>query len=100
MDNLHTDNQEFTDISQDSINALLPVNQSFGDQQVWHHLTECHSPVDYKGNPFDEAVGLMVLAAAQLVKLNLLAGRNLSGPLELDPSRHQTLPQGSGMSLL
>jgi hypothetical protein len=54
------------------------------------------------GNPSGAAAGLVVvlLTAAQLVTLNLWLGRILSGPLELDPSRHQTLPQGSGMSLL
>lgn len=83
-----------------NIKALLPANQSFGVPQAWQQLTECRNLVDYKGNPSGEAVGLMVLAAAQLVMLNLYAGRNLSAPLELDPSRHQTLPQGSGMSLL
>jgi hypothetical protein len=98
---MHNDNWGFTEYIIRQHNALLPVNQSFADQQVWHHLTEYHSPADYKANLSDEAAGLMVLAAAQLVMLNLLPGRNLSGPLELDPpSRHQTLPQGSGMSLL
>lgn len=67
---------------------------------MWQHLTGCHSPEDYMGNLSGEAAGLVLLAAAQLVMLNLWPGRNLSGPLELEPSRHQTLPQGSGMSLL
>jgi hypothetical protein len=82
--------------------SLLPVNQSSGVQQVWWHLTGCHSPADYKGSPSGAAAGLVVvvLAAAQLVTLNLWPDRILSGPLELDPARHQTLPQGSGMSSL
>lgn len=67
---------------------------------MWQHLTGCHSPADYTVNLSGEAAGLVLLAAAQLVMLSLWPGRNLSGPLELDPSRHQTLPQGSGMSLL
>jgi hypothetical protein len=82
----HSNNITLYCILLQRLKALLPVNQSFGVPQQWQHQTECCTPVDYTGNLFGEAAGLKGLTAAQLAMLNLWPGRNLSGPLQLDPS--------------
>ena len=102
---LHKITTYFGDLSNQRVTVnyvmnSLPGTQNFEVQLEWQFLIENHTLVDYMGNLSDGAVEQRELVAEQLAMLSSWVDRNQSGSLELDPSRHQTLPQGSGKCLL